>query len=211
VRGVICDPILVRELDKPGSDLRYGVNLVCRPPKEVSAFIFELQNRLRRFEPNQYYYPLADLHLTLVEIAHSLNPDVAALISETIASRVDAWLAGLPSFILRSAKMGYDERSCFLRFETTGQFRSLRDLISTRAATLGLPLKSRYGSTSAHLTFMRYVRPLTANLDDWSHLLRDLARQTTVTWSVTEMWLTWGATWFGMRSRIQERGPYSLA
>lgn len=211
MRGVICDPILVRELDKPGSDLRYGVNLICRPPKEVSAFIFELQTRLRRIEPDQYYYPLADLHLTLVEIAHSLNPDVAALISETIASRTDAWLTGLHSFTLRSAKMGYDERSCFLRFETTEQFTSLRALFSTRATTLGLPLKSRYGSASAHVTFMRYVRPLTTNLNDWSDLLHDLVRQNPLTWSVTELWLTWGATWFGMRSRIQERGPYSLA
>jgi 2'-5' RNA ligase len=210
VRGVICDPILIRELDKAGSDLRCGVNLICRPPNDFSALIFELQNKLKQIEPDQYYYPLTDLHLTLFEVAHSLKPDAAALIGEMMASRPEAWLTGLHSFTLHSPRMAYDERGCLLRFESDEQFTSLRCLISTRVSVLGIPLKPRYGSASAHVTFMRYVRPLTTNLKDWSDLLCDLARHMTLTWSVREFWLTWGATWFGMRSRIKERGPYSL-
>lgn len=211
MRDVVCDPILIRELDKAGSDLRCGVNLICRPPNDVSAFIFDLQNELRAIEPDQYYYPLPDLHLTLFEIAHSLKPDAAAQIGEMMASRPDVWLTGLCSFTLRSPRMVYNEHSCLVRFESDEQFTSLRGLISTRTSMLGVPLKPRYGSASAHLTFMRYVRPLRTNLTDWSDLLCRLACRTTLTWSVTELWLTWGATWFGMRSRIKERGPYSLA
>jgi hypothetical protein len=210
VRDVICDPVLIQEMQTPGSDVRCGVNLICRPPKEVVALILESQKKLRQLEPDQYYYPVPDLHLTLLEVAHDLEFKDSSLIGELMASRPDVWLDGLRAFTLRSPRMDFDERSCVLRFETDQQLASLRALGANRVSSLGVLIKPRYDSTSAHVTLMRYVRPVATNPQRWSELLCDLCRTTALTWSVTELWLTWGATWFGMRSRVQERGPYPL-
>jgi len=68
---VMCDEALIRELNFPGSDTRCGVNVICRPSEQVVAAITSIQDGLRAREPKQYYYPAADLHLTVSEIIHS--------------------------------------------------------------------------------------------------------------------------------------------
>src|SRR5215207_6239106 len=69
--GPLVDKILVQELNRPHTDMRCGVNLICRPTIDVVQYIVSIQEYLRIFEPDQYYYPPSDLHLTLLEICHS--------------------------------------------------------------------------------------------------------------------------------------------
>jgi len=99
VPNVICDPILIRELEVPGSDIRCGVNLIYRPSQEVAALVAALQRELRSIEPGQYYYPTADLHLTVFEISHSLDPQQAAGCSGREAS------ADVPFILTRSSEI----------------------------------------------------------------------------------------------------------
>jgi hypothetical protein len=66
----MVDDILRRELQAPGFDRRCGVNLICRPPREIIHCVGGIQACLAAVEPDQYYYPAGDLHLTLFEISH---------------------------------------------------------------------------------------------------------------------------------------------
>jgi len=211
VRNVICDPILIRELEVPGSDVRCGVNLICRPSQELAALAAALQRKLRSIEPNQYYYPTADLHLTVFEISHSLDPQQAAGTGERMASRSDAWSKGLESFQLRSPRTSFDERGCALRFEDDERFGGLRRNLSDKLSAIGIQAMPRSEAASPHITFMRYLRPLTTDSNTWLDLLSKVDEPPALTWNISELWLTWGATWFGMRRRIVERGPYRLA
>jgi len=207
---VFCDPVLIRELAEPGSDVRHGVNFVARPPREIISEITRIQAMLRRVEPGQYYYPSPDLHLTVFEISQSLKPEEAAFVAESAGLRSDLLLKNLPSFVLHSPTMIFDERGTALRFEPDERFMSLRSLIDRRLSALGVSVMARDGFVSPHVTFMRYLQPQ-ANADVWLNLLRDIRPEPSLTWPVTELWLTWGATWFGMRSRIKEQGPYPLS
>jgi hypothetical protein len=205
------DPVLIRELDEPGSDVRHGVNLIARPPRQIMAEMQRFYASMRRVEPNQYYYPLADLHLTVFEISHSVRPQEA----EVVAKRADLHAAlsekTLPSFVLHSPTVMFRERGSVLRFESDDGFSSLRTVIASALATLDITLIARDTLTAPHVTFMRYLRPLTVGDDVWLNVLRDIRFEPTLTWAVRELWMTWGATWFGMRSRIREHGPYLLS
>jgi 2'-5' RNA ligase len=205
---VFCDPILIEELSKPGSDPRHGVNLIARPPREFAQHIRSLQDELRRIEPDQYYYPAPDLHLTILEIGHSMKAEDAAAVGEAVSSRFGVQSLKAPAFTLHSPRPVISARSGVLRFEVHGPFESLRSLITDQLSSLGIPVNPRHGSVEPHVTFMRYMKPLSA-LDSWPPPQSISAALQS--WLISELWLTWGATWFGMRSQIRERGPYPLS
>src|SRR5262249_17342109 len=138
VRKIFCDPVLIREVAEPGSDVRCGVNLICRPSREVASLILDLQNRLRHPEPDQYYYPLTDLHLTVFEICHSLNCKEAEAIADTMASQSHVWLKDVRPFKLQAAVMAFDERACALTFEATDTLGPLRAFLRDKACDLGI-------------------------------------------------------------------------
>ena len=50
------------------SDKRFGITLLVRPSSEVKAKIEKLTLELKKAEPNQYYYPNSDIHITVMSI-----------------------------------------------------------------------------------------------------------------------------------------------
>jgi hypothetical protein len=208
---VFCDPVLIRELEEPGSDVRHGVNLIARPPRQIMTEIERIQEAMRRVEPDQYYYPLPDLHVTAFEIAHSVRPEEAEVVAKGTDLRAALSEKTLPSFVLYSPTVMFRERGTVLRFEPDEGFSSLRAVIANTTAALGISVIPRDTLMLPHVTFMRYLRPLTVSDSVWLNVLRDIRLEPTLTWAVKELWMTWGATWFGMRSRIREHGPYPLS
>lgn len=56
------------------SDTRRGITLLARPCKMVRDRIAEFTSELKEIEPNQYYYPSTDIHVTVMSII-SCYPD----------------------------------------------------------------------------------------------------------------------------------------
>jgi 2'-5' RNA ligase len=50
------------------SDKRFGITLLVRPSNNVKAKIEKLTLELKKAEPNQYYYPNSDIHITVMSI-----------------------------------------------------------------------------------------------------------------------------------------------
>src|SRR5207248_8183607 len=116
MRSITCDETLIRELASPGSDQRCGVNLLCRPTPELIGSIGLVQTRLRARDPQQYYYPSSDLHLTVSEIAYNLEPHQAAQIGQAIELKIESFLVDLPEFKLTSLGIVSDHQGCALSF-----------------------------------------------------------------------------------------------
>lgn len=57
------DPMIDAEADD-----RFGLSLVIRPPIAVKNEIQKFLDELKRLEPNQYYYPNSDIHITLISV-----------------------------------------------------------------------------------------------------------------------------------------------
>jgi 2'-5' RNA ligase len=208
--GASVDRVLAGEITCPGSDQRCGVNLVCRPPVPVLDLIARLQDHLAPHEPEQYYYPPADLHLTLVEICHSRPAAEILPIAQAAADRLPSVLSGVRAPAVRMPRFIFDARGCVLSLlPVDGGIQDARRAIRERLEAAGVPVVPRYSPSSAHVTFMRYRAPLRRPAD-WMAALRAIQVDVEVTWAMARVWLTHGANWYGMASRITVIGPFAL-
>ncbi|MBA3947738.1 MAG: hypothetical protein H0X37_24685 [Herpetosiphonaceae bacterium] len=209
--GAVPDDVLANELRAPGSDQRGGVNIVSHPPAIVSHQIMLLQQHLRTYEPYQYYYPVADLHLTVIEICSSQPLSDVTSRAARVVDRLPQAMQGASLAALSTPVVGYDARGCALNFIPTDQaLASIRAQLVERLAVHGIAPAPRYPPQSAHVTFMRYVEPLRTPPERWVSVLRELACDSSLRWTLSELWVTWGATWYGNQSRIHEAGPYRI-
>jgi 2'-5' RNA ligase len=209
--GPVVDTILVQELDSPRTDMRCGVNIICRPTVDVVDYIVSIQEYLRVFEPDQYYYPPSDLHLTLVEICHSRTPEEVFHIADVVGpetSRIAA-TASVPK--VDSPMLVFDSRAIALNFlPADGTLQNTRQSILEGLVNIGISVDSRHEAKSAHVTLMRYITPLRSESEAWISNLLNVPAKPNLAWSLSPVWLTWGANWYGMRSRIEEIGPIQL-
>ena len=53
---------------KNSSDSRFGITLLIRPNELIKANIQLFLDQLKAIEPNQYYYPDSDIHITVMSI-----------------------------------------------------------------------------------------------------------------------------------------------
>ncbi len=209
--GVRPDSVLIGELITPGTDTRYGVNLICRPPQLITDHILTLEKYLREAEPDQYYYPQSDLHLTLLEICHSRNAEEAQRVARAVRANANKLFADLPAIKMGLPVLAFDQTGCILSFATAGPELSLfRRSMVERLTGCDVPIAPRYTPQSAHITFLRYLQPLGINPQEWTCQLLNAPRMPRLDWVSSEVWITWGATWYGMRSRITESGPLRL-
>ena len=107
--GVRPDAVLIGELIAPGTDTRYGVNMICRPPQLITDHILTLEKYLREAEPDQYYYPQSDLHLTLFEICHSQKAEEAQRVARAVRANADKLFADLPAIKMGLPVLAFDQ------------------------------------------------------------------------------------------------------
>ncbi len=211
------DGVLAEELRNPGSDRRFGVNFIARPPCSLVKSIRRLQRRLKLWEPDQYHYPARDLHLTFFEICAEKDPvtvaDLGARVIRALAPiTFPATLAGLGTVKVGSPCFRWSTGTCTLSFRTIEGLVPARLALRRRLRDAGIEVDPRHDLNSefAHITFMRYRK---APADRWEKHLKELAGSSVgnvPAWRIKELWLTCGANWYGMRKRIVEIGPFRL-
>ena len=205
---IVIDNVLVRELRETGSDLRCGVNLICRPDREAVKRIAAIQRRLSEYEPAQYYCPPRDLHLTLVEICHGRTQEDANRIAMAVRSLAPRLFERQSPAVLDGPMLAYDSRGAALNFlPCDGRLQHLRKTIREDLARNRVSIESRYLPASAHITLLRYIAPLTTPAAKWVEVLNGCDVSVDTRWVLSPVWLTWGATWYGMHGRISRYGP----
>lgn len=208
--GAVIDQILVQEINSPGTDTRHAVNLFCKPPQEVKEYIQSIQDYLKELEPAQYYSPLTDLHMTLIEFCHSKTQKEAESIAGEVRAKISGILEDLPDIIVGCPVLGFDQKAIALNFMPyDGSLQAARQTIIDRIKKLGITFEPRYLPKSCHITIMRYTTELRSEPRDWVKRIQG-APKINLEWKIRETWLTWGATWYCMQSRINQCGPYRL-
>lgn len=147
------------------SDNRYGLTLLIRPDEHVKEKTEILLRQLREVEPQQYYYPATDFHITVMSIIScysGFNPshinlaDYIHLINQSIA--------GIQPFKI-TFKGITASPSCLMTQgfpldETLNKLRNnLRTLFGN--SQLEQSLDKRYTLQTAHSTVVRFRQPLT--------------------------------------------------
>jgi 2'-5' RNA ligase len=62
-KGCKTDPLI-----KSPTDNRFGITLLIRPPLPIKKRIEIFLNELKNIDNQQYYYPLSDIHITVMSI-----------------------------------------------------------------------------------------------------------------------------------------------
>jgi hypothetical protein len=209
--GIEIDEILAQELTRPGADPRHGVTLIARPSPAAAGEIKRIQALLQKFEPQQYYYPCPDLHTTILEISYGKTPAETLHIVENLRAELSSIIQDLPTALLEAFCLGFDPKGCALNFiPQNHQLQQLRDLLRKRVAEAGINLQSRYPLTAAHVSLLRYVKPIAVEKNQWADQLRDIAVNPEIRWKISELYLTWGTNWYGKCTQDSSIGSVFL-
>lgn len=152
-------------LDMDG-DQRYGLTLIIKPSSCLLASFQQLLSALHAVEPEQYYYPSSDIHITALSIVSccagfSLDqvhiPDYIDIIR--------ACLADLPPMRIRFQGVTCSPSCVMVQgFVDDSSLATLRDRLRDSFRShplLQQSLDQRYTLQTAHCTVARLRRPLT--------------------------------------------------
>ncbi|KUG09457.1 2'-5' RNA ligase family protein [Solirubrum puertoriconensis] len=157
--SIATDPLI----DDP-NDHRLGLTLVIRPAAEVKQRMVEFVQQLQGFEPDQYYYPPSDMHVTLLTLiscyeGFSLDQVDLDAYTQLLAGVVQEARPFTLDFTGITASAATVMVQGFPRSEALQQLRSR---LRTAFHVSGLPqtIDKRYVLQTAHSTVARFRAPL---------------------------------------------------
>ena len=146
------------------SDSRFGITLLIRPSEKIKANIQFFLDELKAIEPEQYYYPDSDIHITVMSIiscyeGFSLDKikveDYIKIIQESLVDLGEIKIEFRGVTASPSALMIQG----FPADESLNNLRNkLRD--NFKKSPLQQSIDSRYAIATAHSTVMRFQEKL---------------------------------------------------
>ncbi|MBX0289975.1 mutarotase [Hymenobacter sp. HSC-4F20] len=147
-----------------GQDARRGITLLARPPESVTAGVSRVLADFQLVAPEQYYYPAADMHLTILSIISCfpgfLLTDIAPAAYQEV---VRAALEQVGPFVIRYAGLTASAGGLMVQgFPEDDTLNRLRNKLRTAFRRSGLPqsIDQRYALQTAHSTVLRFTTPL---------------------------------------------------
>ena len=157
-------------------DSRYGITLLIRPDAFICSAIQDFLNTLKSIDPNQYYYPTSDIHVTVLSIiscfeGFELNQIDPAAYIRLIAKALENCTA----FELEFRGVTLSSGAVMIRGHLVNdQLNHIREQLRNvfRASTLLHSIDERYTIFTAHSTVVRYQYPI-EHIPAWIHKIRD--------------------------------------
>jgi hypothetical protein len=147
-------------LATPEADKRRGVTLLV-PVPELGEKYQELVTRFVSGEPNQYYYPLSDLHVTVFTFisgtADYVPNDEMNRAFREITKDV---LAGIKGIRIDFDGIVFSREAGIICGYDDDVLIEMRKGIRERLKKKGIPVLERYESKSSHVTFCRFKERL---------------------------------------------------
>ncbi len=150
--GISLDPHLLNlELDK-----RLGISLLIPVQNDFLPQI----NQIKLLEPDQYFYPSTDWHITLQVIVtgnNQFNPENHPI--RKYISILDSVLNDIHSFKIDFHGLTLSD-GAVLAQGFSEEIQKIRKKIRTAFDSEGLVIHERYFPQTAHVTLMRFRKPL---------------------------------------------------
>ncbi len=194
-------------------DRRRGATLLIRPAAAVSLRIAEVLADLKQIEPGQYFYKPAELHVTVLSLfsgTEQPEPYIAQL--PLYRRAIDQVLAAAAPFSLRFDGLTASPAAILVQGYPGGsQLHDLREALraAIHAVGLGHNLDRRYRISAAHMTAVRFCRPL-RNPARLTAALQSLRRHDFGHSPVTEIELVYN-DWYVSQDRVHPLHTYPLS
>ncbi|RED23562.1 hypothetical protein BD847_2622 [Flavobacterium cutihirudinis] len=146
------------------SDSRFGLTLLIRPSQEIKANIQLFLDELKTIEPEQYYYPDSDIHITVLSIISCYEGFTLDKIKvEDYIEIVQNSLTDLDKIKIEFRGITASPSAIMIQgFPTDESLNVLRDKLreNFKKSPLEQSIDSRYSISTAHSTVMRFQEPL---------------------------------------------------
>jgi len=148
-------------------DNRFGVTLLVRPSLEVRQRISGFLSRIKVIEPEQYYYPPSDMHITVLSIVSCFEGfDLDQVDVDAVKEILRTCLRDVSSFNIFFRGITASP-SCILiqGFPEQEELEKIRYRLRSAfsQSKLELSIDRRYKLTTAHATVIRLKKPLRDN------------------------------------------------
>jgi 2'-5' RNA ligase len=166
IQKIRSDQYEMDDLIDSSFDKRFGITLLIRPNEHVKHRIQEFLAALQAIEPEQYYYPSSDIHITVMSIIScyeefDLNQivvqDYIDLIRESIPSEknIEINFKGITASSSCIMIQGFPQQSVLDELRN-----SLRTAFKT--SSLQQSIDKRYSIQTAHATVARFRKLFTS-------------------------------------------------
>ena len=136
-------------------DERMALVLVFRPSVEVVVKITTHLGKLRDMEPNLYFYPARDLHVTVIDILKGrLGRQIPDNIEQYIQC-IKECAAQIRPFSVEFEGMTSSDNAAMVKGFYEADLENFRIMIRHAFAEKSLPLEERYQTISSHITLVR--------------------------------------------------------
>ncbi|MEP7704687.1 hypothetical protein [Paraglaciecola sp. 25GB23A] len=153
------DPYLCGKLDT-----RKGITLLARINAPVNSVICEFLHELRALEPEQYYYPSGDLHVTVMSVLSCIEGyQLSVLDKPKYVDLIGSIVKNTPCFGVEFNGITLADSGVLLRgYVNNHSLEKLRDTLRIDIKNCNAPhsMDKRYTIVTAHSTVMRFREKL---------------------------------------------------
>ncbi|MCY7420719.1 MAG: hypothetical protein LH478_03140 [Chitinophagaceae bacterium] len=145
------------------NDHRYGLTILIRPSDVIKQAINQLLMHLKALEPDQYYYPCTDMHVTVLSVISCYNGFTRASFNrDDYTHVVKQSLKNIHPFKLHFQGITASPAGILAQGYPDGMLNLMRKNLRTFFKKSGLETSfdTRYAIVAAHSTIMRFKHPL---------------------------------------------------
>lgn len=145
-------------------DSRFGITLLIRPNEAIKAEIQKFLDELKEIEPNQYYYPDSDIHITVMSIISCYEGFTLDKINiQKYIDIIQQSLVYLDKIKIEFRGVTASPSAIMIQgFPTDQSLNNLRNELreNFKKTSLEQSIDSRYSIATAHSTVMRFQEKL---------------------------------------------------
>jgi len=147
-----------------GFDKRFGITLILRPSPEIKNEIQKFIDRLKKVEPNQYYYPSSDIHITIMSMISCYDGfDISKINLSKYIELIKKCLIKNKHTSIQFKGLTASNSCIMLQgFMNNSTINDIRNLLRLefKNSPLEQSLDKRYAIQTAHSTIVRFRKEL---------------------------------------------------
>jgi 2'-5' RNA ligase len=146
------------------SDNRFGLTLIIRPDIQTKNNIQGFLDELKEIDPDQYYYPISDIHITAMSIISCYDGfDLSMISIPNYVSIIDKSFVNIHDIEINFQGITASPSAIMIQgFPNTNSLNDLRNNLRTNFRSSGLEesIDKRYSIQTAHSTVARFRKPI---------------------------------------------------
>jgi 2'-5' RNA ligase len=146
------------------SDRRFGITLLIRPDSQTKKNIQGFLDELKQIDPEQYYYPSSDIHITVLSIISCYDGfDLETISIPDYIAIIEKSLVGIQDIAINFQGVTASPSAIMLQgFTNSDSLDDLRNNLRTNFTNSGLQesIDKRYSINTAHSTVARFRKEI---------------------------------------------------